>query len=179
MRNVLTWVKRVRECIHEGCIVIDTRWQGMPTKGRLCMRCGAVSWDAKAWQPTASIASLLLAVEDYAKEVEREFLDDVGELAPEVAALLEVCRCGHDRGEHLNEGDCACEHVSRQAIATIGVTRNGAVDRPQRALREVVDPCQCAKYERPPIIEADLAYGHPLGRDVGRALLAWNKGGEK
>lgn len=35
-------------------------------------------------------------------------LEASGELAP-LAPLLEMCRCGHDRGDHLDQGEHACD----------------------------------------------------------------------
>jgi hypothetical protein len=48
-----------------------------------------------------------------------------------VAALGELCRCGHDRGEHLCESPHACEHTDDLIT--------------ERTM--MVDPCMCAAFE--------------------------------
>jgi hypothetical protein len=53
----------------------------------------------------------------------------------DVEALSELCRCGHDKGEHLvlaNTPGGACEHVAEMA---------------SDAGEELVDPCSCARFE--------------------------------
>jgi hypothetical protein len=141
MQKVLTWARIIEECKHNGSLRLDDRHISW------CRRCGAQSVDGVAWRRPASVASLLVAVDEARVAGELDALVDeaieLGELAPEVARLLDVCRCGHDRGEHLGDEQAACEFVGSYTIDVIGGPY-------RKAPRTVVDPCECHGFELAP-----------------------------
>lgn len=73
---------------------------------------------------------------------------DVVELAPDVAALLELCRCGHDRGDHLADGPRACTEETHALVARMPFVFNE--DGSAQSARPVVNPCVCKGFEAAP-----------------------------
>jgi hypothetical protein len=66
--------------------------------------------------------------------------------AAEFSALAEICRCGHDRGDHLVELPHACEHTGESESSDDGAT--------------LLDPCSCRRFETGALSLIDAA---PVG----------------
>jgi hypothetical protein len=97
-----------------------------------CTSCGALQVDG-AWHACDLVESLAASVRlelEMAEHDRRAFAGDA------VGDLFDMCRCGHDRGEHMGLSPCACE-----ADAHIGNPTDSEIK---------LYPCACKGFEMVP-----------------------------
>lgn len=125
-RSVADLVLELCACTHD----LPERFTCRHRKVETCSACGAVRVDDEHWTSLPIVAELEVA---YAREAQTSLDEPRGKPAGPVGELFDLCRCGHDRGEHMSVSPYECDQ-----IAHLGNPHEGAL---------VAWPCACKKFE--------------------------------